>query len=241
MKLANQNFAQDGSVCVARRLRQIVLSTAVVSLAALAGGCANYGKDPTPVGAVPDDYRTRHPIVVSQSEVSEDIIVSATASMISFRDKGVVLNFVQRFKRSGVQSMAILIPTGSPNEAAARRIAHQTVDIMREQGVSDNRIRIQHYAAASHGDAATLRLVYGDITAHVPSHCGQWPKDVLDDLDNRNYSNFGCATQHNLAAMVANPADLLGPRGESEIDASRRTTVIEEWREGGSSAAPILF
>ena len=36
------------------------------------GGCASFQKDHFKVGSVPEDYRTKHPIVVSQDEVKED-------------------------------------------------------------------------------------------------------------------------------------------------------------------------
>ena len=63
----------------------------------------------------------------------------------------------------------------------------------------------------------------------------------MDNPENRNYQNFGCATQSNLAAIVANPSDLLGPRGESEIDATRRDQVITDWRENASRRLPSLL
>ena len=64
---------------------------------------------------------------------------------------------------------------------------------------------------------------------------------MIETSENQNYSNFGCATQKNLAAIVANPADLLGPRGITEIDSTRRTTVIQDWQENGSGDLPTLF
>ena len=45
------------------------------------------------------------------------------------------------------------------------------------------------------------------------------PTSCASNSGNRNYGNFGCATQQNLAAMVDNPLDLLYPR---EHDAGRR-------------------
>lgn len=223
------------------RMIRMTLLSAMVAATALAGGCANYQQDHMTVSSVPDDYRTRHPIVVGQSEISEDIVVSVQARELSYRDRAVVEDFAGRFQRSGSRSLAVLIPRGSANTQAARRLARQAVDTLVAENIDPSRIQIHHYAAAEHGNAATLRLVYSDITAEVPGPCGQWPKDLLEDSDNRNYENFGCATQNNLAAMVANPADLLGPRGVSEIDATRRTTVIEAWREDGTANLPALF
>ncbi|MFZ1815556.1 MAG: CpaD family pilus assembly protein [Rhizobiaceae bacterium] len=217
--------------------------TAAVLLAATAivSGCASYSRDHVVVGSVPDDYRTRHPIIVSQSETTEDMIVSATARTLSMRDHDVVSNFASRFKRSGAAAMAILVPTGSRNEAAARRIADQIIPVLHERGISSNQILVQHYQASGHGDSATLRLVFSDMRAGLDHQCGQWNEDVVDTSENRNYETFGCATQQNLAAMIANPADLLGPRGESDIDSTRRTKVIEDWRENGSGTLAPLF
>lgn len=50
--------------------------------------------------------------------------------------------------------------------------------------------------------------------------------------DNTMSPNFGCAYQRNLAAMIADPRDLLGPRAESMGDAERRATVLGKYRRG---------
>jgi pilus assembly protein CpaD len=224
-----------------RACRRTTYVTAILTFAAAAAGCADLERDRYATGAIASDYRTRHPIVINQAELVADIIVSTNARKLSHRDRLVAASFVSRFKRSGARTIAILIPNGSDNEAAAKRIAHQIVKILGEEGIGEHQIQIQHYGASGHGEAATVRLVYSDISASVPSQCGQWLEDVLDDTQNLNYENFGCATQRNLAAIVADPADLIGPRGETEIDATRRTKVIEDWRLDGSGEAPRLF
>lgn len=229
---------------VGRPMRPLIaraLAAALVATSAIASGCASYERDHVVVGSVPDDYRTRHPIIVSQAETKEDLIISASAKVLSMRNHDVVQAFGSRFKRSGASAMAILIPTGSPNEAAARRIARQIVPVLAELGISNRRVLIQNYQASGHGDAATIRLVYSDMKAALETECGQWEEDMVDTPENRNYANFGCATQKNLAAMIAEPADLLGPRGVTDIDSTRRTTVINNWRENGSGELDPLF
>ncbi len=54
---------------------------------------------------------------------------------------------------------------------------------------------------------------------------------MIDTESNRNYANFGCATQNNLAQMIANPADLLGPRACRKSIPPSAPQVIEDWRE----------
>lgn len=208
------------------------ITTVLTGLALV--GCASFQKDHFTVGSTPSDYRTAHPIVVSQSEESKDIVVTSNMRKMSSRHRGVVVDIVGKYKRSGARSLHVLVPAGSHNEAAARRVAADAVAKMKELGVSPSQIRVERYSASNHGDAATIRFVYGVVGARVASECGQWSDDLADTEKNVNYKNFGCATQNNLAEMVANPEDLLGPRGESEIDASRRDNVITDWRENGS-------
>lgn len=73
--------------------------------------------------------------------------------------------------------------------------------------------------------------------AQVAHRCGQWPHDLgpadpaLSTMNHPHW-NHGCATQHNLAAIVANPNDLLTPRSEQQADAARRQTAIGRYRQG---------
>ena len=60
--------------------------------------------------------------------------------------------------------------------------------------------------------------------------CGRWPEDIADTSENKQWENFGCSYQNNLAAQVSNPADLLGPRRQTEIDPENRSKVIDVYR-----------
>lgn len=217
------------------------LKMSVVFAGILLTGCASYQKDHFTVGSTPKDYRTQHPIVVSQAEVSEDLIVSRSMSKMSFRHENTATSFYGRFNQSGAKTLHVVLPAGSHNEAAARRVAHDVIAHMKGLGLEANQVAVSRYHAANHGDAATIRLSYGAISADIASKCGQWNEDLTETSENQNYNNFGCSTQNNLAKMIANPADLLGPRGESEIDAGRRDNVINDWRGNGTGSLPSLL
>lgn len=215
--------------------------TPILLAAVLMTGCASYQKDHFTVGSVPSDYRTKHPIVVSQDETATDMIVTRDMKGMSLRQRNVAQAFVGRFKRSGAQTIRVLLPAGSHNEAAARRVGTDLVAFMKEERIGRNQIKISRYHAANHGDSATIRLSYTSVDAKVHTKCGQWNEDLVYNKENRNYGNFGCATQNNLAEMIANPEDLVSPRGESEIDAERRDNVINDWRENGTVNLPSLL
>jgi len=48
---------------------------------------------------------------------------------------------------------------------------------------------------------------------------------------------MGCAGQRNLAGMVANPADLLGPRTMTSRDSNRRDDMYAKYVKGAPLAA----
>ena len=55
-------------------------------------------------------------------------------------------------------------------------------------------------------------------------------------FENRQYYNFGCASQRNLASMVADPADLVQPRAEGPATPPSAPSALDKWRKGESPA-----
>jgi pilus assembly protein CpaD len=53
--------------------------------------------------------------------------------------------------------------------------------------------------------------------------------------ENKQYYNFGCANQRNMAAMIDNPSDLVQPRSETPAYTARRTAAFERYRKGDST------
>jgi pilus assembly protein CpaD len=70
-----------------------------------------------------------------------------------------------------------------------------------------------------------------------PPPCGNWSTNLAEEPMNVPYPDFGCANQHNLGAMVANPADLLGPRSETARDSERRDQVFTKYVKGEPTGA----
>jgi pilus assembly protein CpaD len=107
------------------------------------------------------------------------------------------------------------------------------VHLLKKNGVPASRIAIAAYQADAAETAAPIRVSYVAMMAHT-SKCGRWPDDLTKTSENKNYANFGCSYQNNLAAQIANPADLLGPRKPGEIDAERRNIIIDDYRNAST-------
>lgn len=78
----------------------------------------------------------------------------------------------------------------------------------------------------------TVRVVVRRARADVPN-CPNWSQKSQPNYANKSMSNFGCAVNSNLAAMIANPEDLIhGREGSGVVDALTSTKAIESYRKG---------
>jgi len=76
----------------------------------------------------------------------------------------------------------------------------------------------------------TVRVVVSRTRASVPN-CPNWSVPSQPNLENASMSNFGCSVNANLAAMVANPEDLVhGREGTGLGDARTATKAVESYR-----------
>ena len=75
-----------------------------------------------------------------------------------------------------------------------------------------------------------VRIVVSRTRASVPG-CPDWHEASQPNYNNRSGSNYGCATNSNLAAMIANPEDLVHGRGGSDIGDTRTATkAVDAYR-----------
>lgn len=187
------------------------------------------------VGAVPDDYRTRHPIVISEQDKTLDLPVGKYSHRLTPATGDIIQGFAQNYLSSNARHMTIMRPAGSGNAHAAKNYAQSVLKKLGQHGVSSKQVTIVPYEASEYGDQAPIRLVYSAISAST-EQCGKWEEDMLaNNWDNKQYANFGCATQSNLANQIANPLDLVSPRGRSPVDAGRRATAIENYQTNGAN------
>ncbi|MDF1610359.1 CpaD family pilus assembly lipoprotein [Hoeflea sp. YIM 152468] len=202
--------------------------------ASLLSGCAGWGGKSITVGAVPDDYRTNHPIIVSEQERTVDLAVASGDRKLTVSMRETVRGAAQNYKSSATGAVRIMVPVGSANADAASVLSEQVASVLRSEGVPGDRIVSSPYHVSSPDDAAPIRIAFLAITAST-GECGRWPEDMLaNSTENKTWANFGCASQNNLAAQIANPGDLIAPRGMTPIDAERRSKVIETYRTGGA-------
>lgn len=220
----------------ARGLGDAALLLAVLAAAA-AGGCRHDPTVPQVAGWSMVDPSQRHPIIVSQQPQTMQLRVAAGSRGLTPRQRADVLEFADRSRAGDAGNSRLLIqaPGGGTNEIAAMHAVGEIRQILGDMGFSESSIAVEAYHADSRSDAP-VRVSYLRYVAEAPV-CGYWPTNLAEQRDNANYPNFGCATQHNFAVSVANPADLLGPRTESDRPSERRDVVWERYKSGKPTGA----
>lgn len=80
-------------------------------------------------------------------------------------------------------------------------------------------------------NAGTVRVVVTRSTASVPG-CPDWSRKTDLSLNNATSTNYGCASNSNLAAMVADPEHLIkGAAGSGQTVVMSSTKAIDSYRE----------
>ncbi len=223
----SEAFKMRATATPAAKGARLVLALAAI---ALLSGCAAFQKrDSVVVGAIPDDYRTNHPIVIGEKEEKLDLPVGASSRGATRSQRASLEGFLAGYDSSAAPVLNIVAPSGSANTVAASEAARDFAEIARKNGVPASRIMMASYQAAPEEASAPVRVSYAAMRAFTDK-CGRWPDDLLKTSENKHYANFGCSYQNNVAAQVANPADLLGPRKQTPIDATNRGNVIDEYQ-----------
>jgi pilus assembly protein CpaD len=221
------------------RYRALRLLGALVGISAALGGCNTNGE--TVTASVPNDYRLRHPIAVQEADRSIVIFVGQGRGGLSASQRADVMGLAQIWVREGTGAIVADVPVDTPNARAAASSFQEIRAVLAAGGVPSRGITSRHYHPDDPRTLATIRLSYPRIVA-VAGPCGLWPEDLgpsvmnPDYFENKPYSNFGCASQRNLAAMIDNPADLEQPRPETPAYTERRTAGFEKYRKGSSTA-----
>jgi pilus assembly protein CpaD len=222
------------------RLPILRLLGALFGLSTALGACTYTGAEVV-TASVPNDYRLRHPIAIEEANRSVVIFVGRARGGLSDSQRADVLGLAQIWVREGTGAIVADVPVDTPNAQAAASSFREIKALLAAGGVPPRGITLHHYHPDDARTLATIRLSYPRIAA-VAGPCGLWPQDLGPSIlntnysENRDYYNFGCAYQRNMAAMIDNPSDLVQPRPETPAYTMRRTEGFEKYRKGNTTA-----
>jgi pilus assembly protein CpaD len=205
-----------------------------LGICAILGGCA--AADRMSTSSIPmDDYRNRHPIVLAEASRRLDIFPAPDGVGLDHRSAAEVVEFGTLYRETGQGPINILVPA-----IGRGALPREAVDAIRQAltaGGAVAPIEVSGYPVVNPYVASPIRLSFVGLKAKVADPCGQWPSDLasgstMQGWENKPYWNYGCSYQSMLAAQVADPRDLVGPRAEEPTDTQMRSRAISEIRKG---------
>jgi pilus assembly protein CpaD len=174
------------------------------------------------------DIDTRYPIMVEPHMEALRLPYDGPRGSLDDNQSAELKRFARDYLDNGSGAIAVSAPRrlpDAPNYFAERLVA---------LGVPRSRIMVGNDDNPdSNGD---VKLTYIRYQARTEA-CGDWSVNLGYTADNKASPNFGCATHHNIAAMVADPRDLVAPKAMDPDDAQRRLTVLEKYRKGETTVS----
>ena len=190
----------------------------------MAGSCAA----PTNDGfGLVDRGADNHPITVAPEYRA--IQLSASGAGLSPEEAARFDQFITSWRHTSSGSISITVAEGM---GASSTISYYG-EKLAAMGVPRDRIIVSTRSNVAPGQ---VEIGFIGYQASVQP-CGNWSSNLGYTASNRVSKNFGCANQNNLAAMVSDPRDLIGPRTmDSETDMKRRATVADKYQKGDITA-----
>ncbi|HET7084263.1 MAG TPA: CpaD family pilus assembly protein [Rhizomicrobium sp.] len=204
-----------------------LLRAAAVASILVAGSCSvtNDGN------MISEDGARNHPITVEPTFREIKLQYAGGADGISAEDAAKFDSFLTDYRTHGNGALGISVPNGVQSRAEITFFAERAAST----GISRDKILVSTHDAAN-GDQK-VAVSYISYTAHAESCGDDWSENLAFSGDNLTPKNFGCSVQHNIAAMVADPRDLMGPGGMGPVDTTRRAIVMDHYEKGEPSQA----
>ncbi|MEM8986552.1 MAG: CpaD family pilus assembly protein [Pseudomonadota bacterium] len=176
-------------------------------------------------------FQERHPISVDAQTMTMEITAEPGAFALSAVDKARVRAFAGVYQEKGHGPLTLTFPSGSQNVKISVAYAAEVRQTLRDAGIPWSLIEGASYRAPGDSDQSTMFLSFTRYVAST-APCGDWSGDLAKSPRNTPWANFGCATQQNFAAMIADPRDLVEPTPTTPADAQRRAVVLEKYGAG---------
>jgi len=201
------------------------LRAGVAATALCVAGCAI---PTTKEAAFTEDYRYRYPITVAPEMRTMRIPYGGPGSELDLETQAQLRQFVNDYRTGGAGALSVSSGEGQEH------IAFEFAGHIAEMGVPRDRILMGTNAQIQ--SASEVEIGFISYKAETKP-CGDWSENLGTTRRNSPIPNLGCATQHNIAAMVADPRDLMGPQPMDPGDTQRRMTVLERYRAGELTGA----
>ena len=163
----------------------------------------------------------RFPIEVKKAPI---LLELSKNDKLTDLDRRKIINFTSQWHNSHKSPINMAWPKIFDNA----KLQKQVFDLLVELNIPEEQIKRGTYKIGEQG--ATGIVLFYDRKQAVPVSCKTLWEEPAFTPRNDVSESYGCAAQHNLSIMVANPNDLVEPRPTTMIDHEGREIALEAYR-----------
>lgn len=216
-------------------VRRAVTLAATAALAASILGCDEHGRLSDRMALALNEPETMHPIGFSSRAESLLVQLPPGSAGLSHNQVSDIYRFARRFRAESNGRLTVSVPGRTTRDGiASSRALDDLRQALRDAEIDERQVDKAHHEPLRRPGPALL-LSYLRPVAVAPE-CGLWPRDVGLERERVFYPQFGCATQRNVAGMVANARDLQRPQEEDPSSSERRSSLWSKYAAPGASA-----
>jgi pilus assembly protein CpaD len=195
-------------------MRNMKFLTAAAASLTLAGCGANS------LGTPNTSMYSVHQPVVERTNYAIDL--NSDGGSLSFAEQSRLAEWFDALELGYGDRVSVDYGSGYASQAAANAVS---------KVAADHGVLIAEVAPVTAGQVAAgmLRVVVTRSKASVPS-CPDFTTDHDRNYNASNHSNYGCATNSNLAAMIADPEDLVRGRENKKLDSNSGKNAVNTYR-----------
>ncbi len=197
-----------------------------VAAAAVLGACSTVATDSQPLTPL-----SRYSLRVEPG--LDRIALAVHENGLSSNQQAAINELAHRYMTAGVGSVRIEGPSGEDPAAARQTWAVRSA--LESAGLPAERIVVASYPAPD--PRAPILAGFETVRAAIPN-CAAEPRAMDNRFSNNSSLGLGCAINANLAAQIADPRDIVGPRMTSPADSGRAAVVFDNYRRGQVTSAP---
>jgi pilus assembly protein CpaD len=180
------------------------------------------------------DPQQRHPIVVAADTASLDMVVLSDRDGLDARSELDVVRFVRKYRQEGKGPLTLWLNSKNSGHRGVSASVNAIQRVAHDAGVGPRSFRVRQRAVG--GEAGQILTLSYDRIAAIGPQCGDWSESVARNPENLPYPNYGCASQRNLAAMVARPTDFIYAAQDVERGGEKRSGAYRSFRGGDAKA-----
>lgn len=222
-------------------MKNFSISSSVALLSAglvLISACQSSGSatDHVPASYLQGTTLDRNAVSARQTTEYIEVKLNPMDSQLRLTEIAKIKGFLADYSARGHGPLMMAVPQDAENPQLAVEAVVEARDLAWQAGIEYSEISGSAYDGTQRVDAPLI-IAFKAYEAVSPDCPSLTEVDFNYNVSNNDLPTLGCAVRTNMAAMIADPADIFAQRVLEDGDNIRRANQFQLWREGQPTGA----